>query len=298
MISYNASKNKTMADDKINDLSLLNKYQSLLIENDKLKTENKRLKTQLDILNSSQEVISRTKMPAVTANDKGKILSTNLLDIPTQSKHISSITQNNKAEEKIKLFISLFKGRDDVYAKRWQNKEGRSGYAPACSNEWKSGVCNKPKIKCSECANKSFEILNEKVIEGHLRGNIVVGIYPMCLDETCCFLAIDFDDDGLPADRSIRQAEWNKDIFVLRDVCTEFDIPFAVERSRSGNGAHVWFFFEEPISATLARRFGTSLLTYSMNKRHEIKFKSYDRFFPNQDTIPKGGFGNLIALPL
>lgn len=162
----------------------------------------------------------------------------------------------------------------------------------------KAEVCNKPKIKCSECANKSFEILNEKVIEGHLRGNIVVGIYPMCLDETCCFLAIDFDDDGLPADRSIRQAEWNKDIFVLRDVCTEFDIPFAVERSRSGNGAHVWFFFEEPISATLARRFGTSLLTYSMNKRHEIKFKSYDRFFPNQDTIPKGGFGNLIALPL
>lgn len=147
MISYNASKNKTMADDKINDLSLLNKYQSLLIENDKLKTENKRLKTQLDILNSSQEVISRTKMPAVTANDKGKILSTNLLDIPTQSKHISSITQNNKAEEKIKLFISLFKGRDDVYAKRWQNKEGRSGYAPACSNEWKSGSMQQTKNK-------------------------------------------------------------------------------------------------------------------------------------------------------
>ena len=139
----------------------------------------------------------------------------------------------------------------------------------------------------SECNNKSFEFLNEKVIEEHLRGNIVAGIYPIRLDETCYFLAIDFDDDG-----------WNKDISILRDVCMEFDIPFAVERSRSGNGAHVWFFFEEPISAARARKFGTSLLTYSMNKRHEIKFNSYDRLFPNQDTMPKGSFGNLIALPL
>ncbi|MHB1688845.1 MAG: TOTE conflict system archaeo-eukaryotic primase domain-containing protein [Ignavibacteriaceae bacterium] len=275
-----------MANDKINDLSLLNKYQALLIENDKLKAENKRLKAQLDILNSSQNIIN--EMPAAgAADEKGEILSTNPLDIPNQLKHISAITQNSKSNEKIKLFMSLFKGRDDVYAKRWQNKEGKSGYAPACFNEWKIGICNKPKIKCSECPNKSFEILNEKVIEEHLRESIVVGLYPMRLDETCYFLAIDFDDDG-----------WEKDITVLRDVCIEFDIPFAVERSRSGNGAHVWFFFEEPISAALARKFGTSLLTYSMNKRHEIKFKSYDRFFPNQDTMPKGGFGNLIALPL
>ena len=276
-----------MPNDKVNDLSLFNKYQSLLIENDKLKVENKRLKAQLDILNSSQEVISETKMPAVEANDKGKILSKNPLDIPTQLKHISAITQNSKSNEKIKLFMSLFKGRDDVYAKRWQNKEGKSGYSPACCNEWKTGVCYKPKIKCSECTNKSFEILNEKVIEEHLRGNIVAGIYPMCLDEICYFLAIDFDDDG-----------WEKDITVLRNVCIEFDIPFAVERSRSGNGAHVWFFFEEQLPAALTRKFGTSLLTNSMSKRHEIKFKSYDRLFPNQDTIPKGGFGNLIALPL
>ncbi len=288
-----------MYNDKINDLSLLNKYQSLLIENDKLKAENKKLKAQLKIRNPSSGVASTTEMPAaVIADDKGEISSKNLFDIPTQSKHIFAINQKSKSNEKIKLFASLFKGRDDVYAKRWQNKEGKSGYAPACFNEWKTGLCYKPKIKCSECINKSFEILNEKVIEEHLKGNIVAGIYPMQLDETCYFLAIDFDDDGLPADRSIRQTGWNKDISVLRDVCTELDIPFAVERSRSGNGAHVWFFFEEPISAVLARRFGTSLLTYSMNKRHEIKFKSYDRFFPNQDTIPKGGFGNLIALPL
>lgn len=276
-----------MVTDKINDLSLLNKYQDLLIENDKLKAENKRLKAQLKIINPSSGVASTTEMPAAVSDDKEEISSKNPLDIPTQPEHISVINQNSKSNEKIKLFMSFFKGRDDVYAKRWQNKEGKSGYAPACSNEWKIGVCNKPKIKCSECINKFFEILNENVIEEHLRGNIVAGIYPMQLDETCYFLAIDFDDDG-----------WNKDISVLRDVCMEFDIPFAVECSRSGNGAHVWFFFEEPISAALARKFGTSLLTYSMNKRHEIKFNSYDRLFPNQDTIPKGGFGNLIALPL
>jgi superfamily II DNA or RNA helicase len=130
------------------------------------------------------------------------------------------------------------------------------------------------------------------VIDAHLRGidNFVAGIYPLLPvlpDETCCFLAIDFDDE-----------EWQKDISVLRETCFEFRIPLAVERSRSGKGAHAWFFFENPISAVLARKFGSSLLTYSMSKRHEIAFRSYDRFFPNQDTMPKGGFGNLIALPL
>ena len=109
----------------------------------------------------------------------------------------------------------------------------------------------------------------------------------MLRDETCWFLAIDFDGMG-----------WQKDITALRDVCFEFTIPLAVERSRSGNGAHAWLFFEEPMLATLARKFGTALLTYTMSKRHEITFKSYDRFFPNQDTMPKGGLGNLIALPL
>ncbi|MDO0826050.1 hypothetical protein M8H41_25040 [Desulfosporosinus nitroreducens] len=131
--------------------------------------------------------------------------------------------------------------------------------------------------------------MDEKVIDDHLRGrdNLVVGIYPLCLDETCHFLAIDFDD-----------GEWQKDISQFRDVCSEFDLPVAIERSRSGNGAHAWIFFEGPIAATLARKLGSALLTYAMNKRHEITFKSYDRFFPNQDTMPRGGLGNLIALPL
>jgi superfamily II DNA or RNA helicase len=109
----------------------------------------------------------------------------------------------------------------------------------------------------------------------------------MLQDETCHFLAVDFDE-----------ADWQNDISVFRDICIELSIPVAVERSRSGKGGHVWFFFETFVSAALARKFGTILLTAAMNKRHEIQFQSYDRLFPSQDTMPKGGLGNLIALPL
>ena len=183
--------------------------------------------------------------------------------------------------------MSLFKGREDVYAKRWQNREGIAGYAPVCRNEWKSGLCRKPAIKCINCRHQSYEALDGKVIEAHLRGNIVAGLYPLLRDETCHFLAIDLDDE-----------DWQQDCATLREVCAAFDIPAALERSRSGNGAHAWFFFAEPILASLARKFGFALLTCAMSRRHELTFKSYDRFFPSQDTLPKGGFGNLIALPL
>jgi superfamily II DNA or RNA helicase len=118
-------------------------------------------------------------------------------------------------------------------------------------------------------------------------GSLVAGIYPLCQDEKCHFLAIDFDKDG-----------WQQDVRTLREVCTAFAVPMAIERSRSGRGAHAWYFFADPIAASLARKFGSALLTCAMTRRHEFRFKSYDRFFPNQDTMPKGGFGNLIALPL
>ena len=244
---------------------LFEKYRTVLIENEILKSENLRLKAQLGMI----------KQQAVVAEEI------------TQIKLISGINQSSEAKEKINILLSLFDGRTDVYAKRWQNKTGKSGYSPVCLNEWKADLCGKPKVKCADCSHKSYEILDEKVIEEHLRGNITIGIYPMHLDETCNFLAIDFDG-----------SDWEQDIIVLRSTCKEFAIPVAIERSRSGNGAHAWFFFEEKISAALARKFGTALLTYAMNKRHEITFKSYDRFFPNQDTMPKGGLGNLIALPL
>ncbi|SDF67143.1 TOTE conflict system archaeo-eukaryotic primase domain-containing protein [Sporomusa acidovorans] len=150
-------------------------------------------------------------------------------------------------------------------------------------------MCRKPAESCGRCPNKAYAALDEETIDDHLRGrgNFVAGIYPLLPDETCCFLAIDFDE-----------GDWQKDVGALRDICREFSIPVAIERSRSGNGSHAWFFFKQPIPAATARRFGTALLTHSMSKRHEITFKSYDRLFPNQDTMPKGGLGNLIALPL
>jgi superfamily II DNA or RNA helicase len=240
---------------------LFEKYQKLLAENKTLKEENEALKARLGL----HEIHYQNRIEQGVATPY-------------------SITTS---AEKISLFMSLFKGRDDVYAKRWQSKDGRSGYAPVCLNEWKSGLCRKPTIKCFDCQHKSYDVLDEKIIEAHLRGDIVVGIYPMCQDDTCNILAIDFDDDG-----------WQKDISTLREVCSTFDVSVAIERSRSGSGAHVWFFFEDRITAHLARKFGSSLLTYSMSRRHEITFQSYDRFFPSQDTMPKGGFGNLMALPL
>jgi len=197
------------------------------------------------------------------------------------------IDKNSDSQKKIELFMSLFRGRSDVYAKRWENKKGGSGYSPACFNEWVKGVCFKPKVKCSKCDHKWYSKLDEGVTENHLRGKAVIGIYPMNHDETCHFLAMDFDKE-----------EWQKDVSAVRSNCDELNIPIAVERSRSGNGCHAWFFFENAIHASDARKFGTLLLTKTMEQRHELPFKSYDRLFPNQDTMPDGGFGNLIALPL
>ncbi|KHE93494.1 MAG: DEAD/DEAH box helicase family protein [Candidatus Scalindua rubra] len=258
---------------------LYTKYQDLLNENFGLKAEIERLKAQLVISKPQKDVSGEINTGCCSDQ------------IPYQfniSKDLNT-SLNNCSEngDKIDLFMSLFRGRDDVFAKRWQSKAGKSGYSPVCLNEWEPGVCDKPKVKCSECSQKLYAEFNEKIVEDHLRGNMVVGMYPLRIDETCYFLAIDFDDTG-----------WQKDVSILRNVCDEFEISYAIERSRSGNGAHAWFFFENQISAALARKFGTALLTCSMSKRHEIKFRSYDRLFPNQDTIPKGGLGNLIALPL
>jgi superfamily II DNA or RNA helicase/very-short-patch-repair endonuclease len=204
------------------------------------------------------------------------------------------VTQHSSSEAKIELFRSLFRGRADVYPLRFESrKTGKTGYAPACANEWVRGVCEKPKIKCADCPNRRFLPVTDDVIRRHLLGrdelgrDFVLGVYPMLLDETCFFLAADFDRD-----------EWQKDSGAFLETCRRLDVPAALERSRSGNGGHVWVFFEEAISAMLARRLGSHLLTETMEHRPEIGLGSYDRLFPNQDTLPKGGFGNLIALPL
>src|SRR5208337_3140579 len=209
----------------------------------------------------------------------------------------ASITNESAAEVKIALFQSLFRGREDVYPRRFESsKTGKVGYHPACRNEWIRPLCKKPKIKCGECSNREFLPVTDEVIRNHLLGtdpqsrskrDFTVGVYPLLLDETCRFIAADFD-----------KSEWIEDIESVLEVCKSHNIPAAVERSRSGNGGHLWIFFSSPIPAALARQMGSFILTEAMEKRPEIGLDSYDRFFPNQDTMPKGGFGNLIALPL
>jgi superfamily II DNA or RNA helicase len=266
---------------------LYKKYLNLLEENRCLKAKIKEFEAESNVFESHPKTFQtqNSLFEETWETEPDKLPKEGVIE--TDSFCGKSVNHYSIKDDKIALFMSLFKGRSDVYAKKWQNKKGQSGYSPVCLNEWVRGICNKPKIKCSKCDQKSYLALNKTIVEKHLQGDIVIGIYPMTLDETCYFLAIDFDNEG-----------WDKDISIVRNACTQFEIPVAVERSRSGNGGHVWFFFEDEISVSLARKFGTSLLTYSMEKRHEISFKSYDRLFPNQDTIPKGGFGNLIALPL
>jgi superfamily II DNA or RNA helicase len=195
---------------------------------------------------------------------------------------------------KVELFRSLFRGRSDVFPLRWENlKTGKSGYAPACANEWKRGLCEKPRVKCSACPNQAFIVANDQVVANHLRGRgpggaaFVAGVYPVLPDDTCWFLAADFDE-----------AEWRRDVKAFAQACRAWDVPVAIERSRSGNGAHAWIFFDEPVSASLVRRLGSALITETLDQTPDIGFASYDRLFPSQDTVPSGGFGNLIALPL
>ena len=228
---------------------------------------------------------------------KNAIVTTQEAEVPKQNNidkvSASSINKYSTPDEKIELFQSLFRGRTDVYAKRcYSKKHGSSYYIPACKNEWVKGLCDRTRIKCKDCSNRDLLPLTKEVINAHLRNNDengagIAGVYPLLSNETCLFLAIDFDE-----------AKWEDDIKVFRSVCYTYNIPVAMERSRSGNGAHAWIFFEEPVTAILARKLGNVLLTKAMSVRHEIRFSSYDRMFPNQDFMPKGGFGNLIALPL
>ena len=154
-------------------------------------------------------------------------------------------------------------------------------------------MCEKPRIKCAECPNRRFLPVTDDVIRWHLSGSdaegqpFVAGVYPLLQDETCFFLAVDFDKTG-----------WREDAAAFLETCDHLNLPAALERSRSGRGAHVWLFFEEAVPAALARRLGSHVLTETMERRPDIGLDSYDRLFPNQDTMPHGGFGNLIALPL
>ena len=191
-------------------------------------------------------------------------------------------------EQKVDLFRRLFRGREDLFPVRWQSKaSGKAGYSPACSNEWLAGVCEKPRMKCADCGNRQFVPLSDSVFYDHLAGEHTIGVYPMLTDETCHFLAADFDD-----------ADWRQDVSAFRQSCEDLGVPVSIEISRSGSGAHAWIFFAERPLARDARRLGTAIISNACSKTRQLKLESYDRLFPNQDVMPKGGFGNLIALPL
>ena len=206
------------------------------------------------------------------------------VSIPLVSKSASSTFS---AKDKITLFRRLFHGREDTYPQRWESNKGHSGYAPACGNEWKPGICHKPRIKCGECKQRQLLPLSDQVIYDHLSGKQTVGTYPLLDDDSCYFLAADFDE-----------ADWSEDAKSFMESCRELAIPAALEISRSGNGAHVWIFFSEAVPAREARMLGVALISHTCDRTRQLSLTSYDRLFPNQDTMPQGGFGNLIALPL
>ena len=204
-------------------------------------------------------------------------------DPPADLIATSSLTTNKK----VALFRRLFQGRTDVYPVRWENRAGKSGYTPACANEWKVGICEKPRIKCSECTRRHLIPVTDQTIYDHLAGHHTIGVYPLLEDDSCHLLAVDFD-----------KADWREDAQAFVQSCRELDVPVALEISRSGNGAHAWIFFSRRVAARDARQLGTALISHTCARTWQLELTSYDRLFPNQDTLPKGGFGNLIALPL
>jgi len=207
------------------------------------------------------------------------------------TQHEAELAQNfnlhASPESKIDLFLSYFKGRNDVYPFRWESKNGKSGYSPACWNEWQPKVCNKPKISCTDCKNQNFKVPDHKAIYGHLKGIKTVGIYPLLSDNSTYLLAADFDKE-----------DWLEAVSAFATTCESLNVPYLLERSRSGDGGHIWIFFSEAVTASDARRLGNGLLRKTMELYPLLSFDCFDRLFPNQDIMPEGGFGNLIALPL
>lgn len=206
---------------------------------------------------------------------------------PEPTPHTEEPAREYSPDEKIALFRQLFRGRTDIYPVRWKSSKGGAGYSPACKNEWRPGVCGKPRIKCSACKQRQFLPVTDRVIYNHLAGVHTIGTYPLLKNDTCYFLATDFD-----------KSSWQEDALAYLKSCQELNIPAALEISRSGQGAHVWIFFSEAVPAADARRLGAAIISYTCARTYQLSLDSYDRFFPNQDTLPKGGFGNLIAFPL
>lgn len=194
-------------------------------------------------------------------------------------------------QEKINTFGNTFRGRRDVVAKYYQSKTGEPGYSPLCKNEWKQGVCNKClKKPCRTCLNADYIPLSDQLILDHFKGNQILGIYPLLKDNTCWFIAGDFDNHT--GDRDPLE-----DVKVYYEACQMQDIPCYVLRSKSGAGYHAYIFFSSPLHAWKARIVAFALLKEAQIIGEDIELSSFDRLFPNQDELTGKGFGNLIALP-
>ena len=196
------------------------------------------------------------------------------------------ITPDTPAE-KIALFASMFCVRRDVFPRFWENqKTGKKGYSPVCESVWENGRRLKATEIFIKYGSEKFQYLSEDVIKAHLTGHHTVGTYAIRQDDTCTFLAADFDGNG-----------WEQAACAYIDEASAIGVSALLEISRSGNGAHVWIFFAEPVPAFMARRMGSLILNHVSARNPQTRLDSYDRFFPNQDKLPRGGFGNLIALP-
>jgi superfamily II DNA or RNA helicase len=246
--------------------------QSAQVECDRLREENNRLR----------KLLTEHGIPIPAIQTQGPTLVQSV--VPA----IDAVSHASDSKAKIALFRNLFRGREDVYAVRWENPDGRAGYMPKADRDWKAYYASRPEDrKKVDRKTRTFHPLTDEVVRQHLAGELTIGAYPLLSDETCWFLAVDFD-----------KKTWQEDAAAFLATCQELNVPAALERSRSGNGGHVWIFFDRAMPAVTARKLGCAILTRTMERRHQVGLDSYDRFFPNQDTMPKGGFGNLIALPL
>jgi superfamily II DNA or RNA helicase len=263
-----------VGDEKERDSAAESEINRLRLENQKLRDENERL---------TRLVGSRDAQP-ISISHAGDAIEPKW---PTNSEQSTSgVTRLATPSAKIALFRNLFRGREDVYAYRWENRAGKSGYSPSYlqkSGDHPDALIN----SASGHDQRQCDPITESVIRDHLTGKRVIGLFPLISGDRCWFLAVDFD-----------KKSWQTDVLEFLQTCREHAVPAIIERSRSGKGAHIWIFFLEAVEAAVARKLGSQLLTLTMERRHQLGLDSYDRLFPNQDTIPKNGFGNLIALPL
>ncbi len=250
--------------DMTDQKAIAERLKSAQEECDRLRAENARLRAMLGIQDSVSKDPGPTAIPIVSVSD-------------------SNIAAPSTPEKKISVFRSLFRGREDVYAIRWEGKGGKSGYSPAGVMDWRAIHAARPEER-KKVARKTrtLQPLTDSAIRDHLTGKQTIGVYPLLPDETCWFLAVDFD-----------KKSWMADAAAFASTCQRCQVPVTVERSRSGNGAHIWLFFDRPVLAANARQLGCALLTRTMENRHEIGLDSYGCLFPSQDTLPKGGFAVL-----